>query len=50
VDQKKKKDPPTRMPMRIKGGRVKSCKVRDTKDGQEGQREHHRTAVGRLKI
>jgi hypothetical protein len=40
--RKKRKIPPTRMPMRIKGGRVKRRKDGDTKHGQEGQRECHR--------
>jgi hypothetical protein len=40
--RRKRKIPPTRMPMRIKGGRVKRCKVGDTKHGQAGQRERHR--------
>jgi hypothetical protein len=41
LTRRKRKIPPARMPMRIKGGRVKRCKVRDTKHGQEGQRERH---------
>jgi hypothetical protein len=40
--RRKRKIPLARMPMRIKGGRVKRCKVRNTKHGQQGQREHHR--------
>jgi hypothetical protein len=39
--RRKRTIPSMRMPMRIKGGRVKRCKVGDTKHGQEGQRERH---------
>jgi hypothetical protein len=42
LTRRKRKIPLKRMLMRIKGGRVKRCKVRDTKHGQEGQRERHR--------
>jgi hypothetical protein len=37
--RRKRKIPPTRMPMRIKGGRIKRSKVRNAKHGQEGQRK-----------
>jgi hypothetical protein len=48
--EEKERSPPRRMGMRRKGGKVKRRKVKETKDGQEGQKERHRTVVGRLKI